>query len=402
MQRKCVSSVLSFFVCIVVLFCSILPAVALDDKYEIDELGMSLKIPKEYYVITRDSAQTDAVFSELSLDYSDTMTAFSNANIYLQAITEDKLLKITLSMTSDENSKAINNYSELTAVQRQEILDNFLSDSTYTSGVELKHSSIIFFDLALTQKNQDRTIYGYQCNTVVNGMNIDLTIQKDNEQLTADEIKIVTNIANTIDFDKIKDSNGLSFDWWRVLLWILVIVLAAVATQYLYRQYIKNNKAKQLLNRERRPLRNYSDMSDEDVILASVKDEETVTKSKDVLMSELGFDEQITEESFDELLGYKTTDYSNRASTDIEDIDINVKSKPEQSGVEYFEDSGDSIDKDDYFDSYFSTQEEKRGTVTKAISYVCMRAKQVAIHTGYFFTNLSRLISKKTGYNKKK
>lgn len=397
MHKKCVASCVSVLVCIVLMMLSVLPAVALDNKYEMDELGMSIKIPKEYYVITRESTEQDAVFADLGLDYNDTMTAFSAADIYLQAISEDRLLKVTLSMNSNENSKAINNYSQLTEAQRQTALDTFLSDSTYTSGKMIKHNGIIFFDLELLQKSQDMTIYGYQCHTVVNGMDINLTLQKGDEQLTADEIKVVTNIANSIDFDKIIDNKGIELDWWRILLWIVIIVALAFATQYLYKQYAKSSQEKLLKYRERRAQRDISKMSDEEVILASVKDDAPPEKSKDALMHELGFDtdDEITAEGFDRLLGYDTTEYSARTSTDVDSFDVSVKEKDLSHGVKYFEDSGDSInDRPDYFDSYFSEQEEKRSIITKVLSAIKMYAKHAVIHIGYFVTNLGRMLRK--------
>ena len=73
----------------------------------------------------------------------------------------------------------------------------------YTSGTEVKHNGNIYIDLRFSQKTPESTIYGYQFHTVVNGMNINLTMQKNKEDLTADEVKVITNIANSIKFNKI-------------------------------------------------------------------------------------------------------------------------------------------------------------------------------------------------------
>ena len=109
MHKKSFRNIFSLLVCVVLLLCSIFSVGAIDDKYEINELGLSIKLPKEYSVITTTTAQDDEVFSKLGLDYNETMTAFSAAHIYLQGVSEDQILKITLTGTSDKNSEAINN-----------------------------------------------------------------------------------------------------------------------------------------------------------------------------------------------------------------------------------------------------------------------------------------------------
>ena len=186
MCKKYFSALVSAFLCIVLLLSCSVSVAALDDKYTIDELKMSIKVPKEYIVITRDTEREDESFASLSLDYDETMTAFSTANIYMQALSDDAVLKVTLTSISDDNSKAINNYSDLSATERKQVLDAFMQNSSYTSGKELPRNGTIYFDMALTQQTEESTIYCYQCHTVVNGLNINLTLQKGEVELTAD------------------------------------------------------------------------------------------------------------------------------------------------------------------------------------------------------------------------
>lgn len=345
MRKRVFSVVLSIFLCVYIAFCGCASVLALDDKYTIDELGLSIKIPKEYIVITRTLEPTDEAFSKLMLDYNETMTAFSAAHVFLQAVSEDGLLKITLTETSDENSEAINNYSDLSSAERQKVLESFMTSGSYTSGVEVKHNSNIYFDLALTQTTQDSTIYCYQCHTVVNGMNVNLTLHKYSEELTRDEIKIVTDMADTISFDKIKRTSGPSFDWWRILLWIAILVAVAFVAKYFYGLYngYKHSKT------ERRPRRITSedDEYDEDVLINGSAEYKSESGNMHALLSELGLDDNYGEDeiTFDELLGYDTTDYKERANTELDTFDIKVKAKNRRSGVSYFEDSGKSIDK---------------------------------------------------------
>ena len=393
MRKRPLIAFSSLLVCLFVIFCSVLSVGAIDDKYTIDELGLSIKLPKEYTVVTRTTESGDEAFKKLNLDYNETMTAFTAANIYLQGVSDDGILKITLTQTSDKNSQAINNYSDLSSAERKTVLDAFLSDQMYTSGTEVKHNGNIYFDLNFAQKTRSGTIYGYQCHTVVNGMNINLTMQKSKEQLTADEIKVAVNVANSINFHKIKRSSGLAFDWWRILLWILVLVACALIAHYLYKFYTNMKKQKAQERRSRKRQVERSVMSEEDRLIEDLP-KESYSRSQ-ALFDDLGIDDDDFM-TLDEMLGYDTEDYHSRANTDLDSFNIDVKSKDSTQGVSFFEDEGENIDnKPDYFEDFFAKEEESRPVTTRAASSVLLNVKTFFRHLKYFSKNLYSSVSKK-------
>lgn len=386
-------------VCFVIIVCAAFSVGALDDSYRIDELGMSLKIPKEYVVITRETERGDEAFSKLNRDYDETMTAFDLDNIYLQAVSEEGL-RINLRQITDDNSKEINNYSDLSEAQREKALDTFLKNEACTSGVEIKHNDNIFFDLSVTQKSLSGDIYIYQCHTVINGMNIDLTLEKAKERLTADEIKIITNVANSMEFDEIYLKNGPSFEWWRFLLWIIILVAVAVIANYIYRIYNQNRKEKI----RSRPHRHDVDF-DKDNEVSTLVDEIPAheTRNKKSLLAQLGFDES-DEAAFDELLGYDNTDYHSRSNSEMDSFDIKVKGKNHKA-VSYFEDDNKEKSKNgDYFDDFFDEKASDSIQVKNEKKSFAFYLKDVLRHLRYFCINVWRLIfpSKKTKRNSRK
>lgn len=399
MRKAFISKFACLVMCVAVIMCSVFSVTALDDSYRIDELGMTLKIPKEYTVITRSTDKADPAFSRLSLDYDETMTAFYLDHVYLQAVSDDNGLKINLRQVTDENSKKINNYSDLNEAQRKQALNTFLENDMCESGVEIKHNDNIFFDLNVTQQSQSGVLYIYQCHTVINGMNIDLTLEKSKEALTADEIKVVTNIANSMEFDEIHLLNGPAFDWWRFLLWIVVLVVVAVVANYFYRRYNQNRKS----NVKNRRIHNYAD-SESDELPQSIAQQNGVSTSKKSLLSELGFDDDNNEATFDELLGYDKTDYHSRSNSQIEDFDIKVKGKNSKA-VSYFEeDTRHSSKNEDYFDAFFNDKDEvSRGKSDSPEGFIS-KLKSVFTHTRYFCINVWRLIfpSKKSKRKRRK
>lgn len=395
MRKRYFNTILSLVMCCVLLFSSVLSVAAIDDTYDIEEIGVTIKIPKEFTVITRTTERGDEAFATLDLDYDDTMTAFSAADIYLQAFSEGEVLKIELTQSSDENSQAVYDYNELSSAQRSVYLDVFLDDPNYTSGVEVKHNDSIYFDMNLKKKTNNGYIYAYQCHTVVNGMKIILSLEKSKEELTADEIKIITNIANNMSFDDVSGS-GLSFDWWRFLLWIVILVAIALIANYLFRQYNAKKRSKMDKRRERVRSKNRELMSEEDKLINGENDNKTSERTRK-LLSELGIDDLDDEyESFDQMLGYDSDDFFKRANTELDTFDIDVKGKDESSGMSYFEDEGQNIDdKADYFEDYFEEETDRRPAPKRAASSVALNAKVIARRCGYFKKNLSNKIKKK-------
>lgn len=349
-------------------------ASALDDTYRFDSLGMSVKFPKSYDVITLDTPRGDEVFKKVDLDYDETMTAFKAADIYLRAYDEEKTYQISMTVTKNENTVVVNNYSDLTSVERKSILDTILSDESVSSAVEIKHSGNIFFDSQRQTAVGDDTVYIHLSNTIINGMQIDLVLQKADEPITADEAKALTNAASSLSFDNIRRNTGPVFDWWRLLLCAVIIAALLVSVSFVYNQYNAANKRKL---EERRNSRRAD--------LTTLQGDEP----------EHAEARQLT---FEESLGYKDDEeFAERADADeMAGYDISVKEKDPTKGVAFFEDEGSGIDDGtDYFDTYFKEPVERRTMSQRFFSAIGSYLKIAVKHTGYFFKNLFKKISSK-------
>lgn len=349
-------------------------ASALDDTYRFDSLGMSIKFPKSDHVITLDTPRGDEVFSAVGLDYDETMTAFKAADIYLRAYDADKTYQISMTVTKDENTASVNNYADLTTADRKSILDTILADESVSSAVEVKRNSNIFFDSERQTTVGDETIYLNLSNTVINGMQIDLMLQKSDEPITADEAKALSSAASSLTFDKIRRNTGPVFDWWRLLLWVVILAAISVAVTVIYRRYNTANKRKL---EERRIRRASHPLTDE---LQAVEPAHAESEPM----------------TFEESLGYKDDEeFNRRAEADeMAGYDINVRERDPAKGISYFEDEGSSIDDGtDYFDTYFEEPAEKRTKSQRFFSALGTNIKLALKHTGYFFKNLFRKIA---------
>lgn len=363
MRHRSLRRIAAFLSALSMLFILALQTAALDDKYRFDELKMSVRVPKDYYVVTRNSDSDDDVFKELGLDYDETMIAFENSDIWLQAYSPDRTYWISLIATKTDESKTIKSYSDISAADRKGILENLKSDSTVTGGAEVKHGKYIFFDTEGQTASGGRTLYFERSNTVVGGTQVILSLQKYDDKITPEESTVLTTMAKSLEFD-----SGPRFDWWRLLLWVGILAAVAVALSILYRH---RNEANRRRLQERRRLR--------ELALA----EKTGEKLPD--------GEVVT---FEEALGYQDAEqYENRAATDLDTYDIKVEEKNPMQGVALFEDSGESIDDgSDYFDTYFSESVETRKGASRFFAKIWTYIKIGFKRLGYFFKNLKRAI----------
>lgn len=375
---------LSLAAALLLLVCTTLTASALDDTYRFDDFGFSVKVSKNYYVVTRDTPADDPVFAALKLNYNDTMSTFRAAGIYLRAYDPDGVFQLSLTVASDEKSRSVNNYSELSDAERKGIIDVLLAQPTVTAAYEVKHGGNIFIDSSRETTIGDDPLYINQCNTIINGLQIDLSLQKSKEVILPAEAKVLTAIASSMEFDTIVSAHsGPLFDWWRVLLWGLLLAALTVASSMAYKH--RNNVRRRRLEEWRRQ-RVEAEASAAEAQAADTPEEAAVDG------------EPLT---FDEALGYRDADrFSSRAATDLDTFDISVREKNPAGGISYFEDGGKSIDDraSDYFESYFREQTPRRSGISRLMSKIGAYIGIAFRHVGYFFKNLFRGV---TGKNKK-
>ena len=368
MRAQIIRRITMILLTAILLFGLVIHASALDDTYRFDEFGMSIKFPKNDYVITLNTPRGDEVFDKVKLDFDETITAFKAANIYLRAYDPEMVYQISMTINKSDDTAAINNYADLTSAERKSLIDAVQSDGSVSSAVEVKRNGNIFIDSARETTVDGETIYINQCNTVINGMQIDLTLQKTAEQITGEETKALSNAANSLSFDHVRRNTGPVFDWWRLLLWVLILAALAIAISVIYRHH---NAAKKRKLEERRSLRRKAAEAPEESEPAHAEEKEPMT--------------------FEESLGYKDDEeFAERAHADeMAGYDIKVRETDPNKGIAYFEDEGSSIDDGtDYFDTYFKEPTEQRPWYRRLGSAIATYVKMAANRIRRFFKNL--------------
>lgn len=243
MMRKGCRVFSAVFAVLMLLSVSCFSAFSAENHYYIKELNMNLDLPDNMVAITRESPETDRYFSLFGLDYTTTMNNFKSNNIYLQGMYEDSSKVFTVTMLSDENSKNVGNYSDLSDEQLLEVENSFLAEKEYTSCTVQRYNNYVFMQLQFKTQSDGQAVNATQCNTVIDGNNITLTLQPaKGGELTNEDYQTIDSILQSVEFD----GHGM-FEPQNLIanpaVWIVAIM--AIFIIVLFVLLIINNKIKE-------------------------------------------------------------------------------------------------------------------------------------------------------------
>ncbi|MDY2978128.1 MAG: hypothetical protein SOR90_11400, partial [Oscillospiraceae bacterium] len=177
-------------------------AFAANTTYELDELGMSIELPSNHVVFTRDIKANDTNLSAYGLTKDGMSSLMLERSIYLNAWDEDVNYEIIVTMV-DSPFEDYNQFSDTT-------LNGFVSalETEYASmGITFirsdlyQHSQAKFAKIYISQPNNGDTAYGLQYHTVYNGKAINITLQSYSGEIDSSREAIIQEIVDTIRFD---------------------------------------------------------------------------------------------------------------------------------------------------------------------------------------------------------
>lgn len=197
------SRIFKFLLSFCLAFC-LLPsyAFAANTTYELDELGMSIELPSNHVVFTRDIEANDPNLSAYGLTKEGMSSLMLERSIYLNAWDEDVNYEIIVTMV-DSPFEDYNQFSDTT-------LNGFVSalETEYASmGITFirsdfyQHSQAKFAKIYISQPNNGDTAYGLQYHTVYNGKAINITLQSYSGEIDSSREAIIQKIVDTIRFD---------------------------------------------------------------------------------------------------------------------------------------------------------------------------------------------------------
>lgn len=238
-MKKVFRILLSAVICSIVVCLGFFSVFSADNTYEVKDIGVTISLPDDMLTVTRDSKKTDPYFGKFKLDYSETMSDFTEGNIYLQSKKQDSSLTLTVTMTESEESININNYNDLSETELNSIKNSYENDKTYKSCATAKYNGNTYIYLTINTKSGKKTVQAQQANTVVGGKYYSVTLQAaKGKKLTEDNKNLMEDILTSL---SITESNFFN-DNKEIIIFSGVILLAAIVIIVFFVLLIKHFK----------------------------------------------------------------------------------------------------------------------------------------------------------------
>lgn len=247
MMKTVLKRVVTLAVCAVTVLCGVFACAGATNDYEIPQIDdMTLSMPDGMSAITRDSKSTDKYFSVFGIDYETTMKSFENGNIYLQGMDSMSSVILTVTMTKNENSENVANYAQLSSSELTNIRNNFLNSEEYKSCTTDQQEKVVWLVFDATAQSSDGNVKTFVANTVYDGMNINITMQRTEGDVTAVDYDTFSKIVSSVKFSDLPFSKGIIpyiIIGGGALIVILIILIIIFAIRIRKHKKAKKNNA---------------------------------------------------------------------------------------------------------------------------------------------------------------
>ena len=247
MMKTVLKRVVTLAVCAVTVLCGVFACAGATNDYEIPQIDdMTLSMPDGMSAITRDSKSTDKYFSVFGIDYETTMKSFENGNIYLQGMDSMSSVILTVTMTKNENSENVANYAQLSSSELTNIRNNFLNSEEYKSCTPDQQEKVVWLVFDATAQSSDGNVKTFVANTVYDGMNINITMQRTEGDVTAVDYDTFSKIVSSVKFSDLPFSKGIIpyiIIGGGALIVILIILIIIFAIRIRKHKKAKKNNA---------------------------------------------------------------------------------------------------------------------------------------------------------------
>jgi len=194
--------VLYLVVTMCLLLCSLsITSFAKNQTYVLDELGMSMAIPDEFVVFTRDIDDNDPNLTEYGLtkDYMETLML--NGNIYLNAWDSTVNHEIVVTMI-DSQFEDYNLFSDtMLTTMTSSFAEEYKAIGITVLDTDIyQHEQAKFYKVYISQPNNGVNVYGLQYHTVYDGKAINITMHSYNGVIDENDEAILKRIVDDTHF----------------------------------------------------------------------------------------------------------------------------------------------------------------------------------------------------------
>lgn len=177
-------------------------------EYRINKYDITVSIPDEYSVITRDTPSSDPVFQALGTSKSAVNSYFEKSNIYLNAIIPETGEEIVFSITNN----SLSSFSDLGETALAALVPT-IKKPYIDSGLDIYKDTIYKNDQAafivFYVFYSSQSMYGLQYYTIVNKNAVSVTLHSY-ERINRNHEKLLLNVIDSMNFgiDSLTESDN--------------------------------------------------------------------------------------------------------------------------------------------------------------------------------------------------
>lgn len=176
----------------------VIPARAASEEYVVSEMGISLDIPDEYIVFTRDMDKSDAALSDYGISKDELMEQFTAGNIYLNAVLPDGNEEIVVTMEENIISE-FNGLGETSLLMLASTLkDGYEEYGISVSSYDIYHHPQLEF-IRIYFNTTDKTAYGLQYYTIYGGQAMNFTMRSYDGPISGSQERTIQNVVDSVD-----------------------------------------------------------------------------------------------------------------------------------------------------------------------------------------------------------
>ena len=176
----------------------VIPARAASEEYVVSEMGISLDIPDEYIVFTRDMDKSDAALSDYGISKDELMEQFTAGNIYLNAVRPNGNEEIVVTMEENIISE-FNGLGETWLLTLASTLkDGYEEYGISVSSYDIYHHPQLEF-IRIYFNTTDKTTYGLQYYTIYGGQAMNFTMRSYEGPISGSQERTIQNVVDSVE-----------------------------------------------------------------------------------------------------------------------------------------------------------------------------------------------------------
>ena len=176
------------------------------DTIRLEELGLQIDVPSEYYVITRNMAPDDPALSVFDMD-SDQVTKLLESNdMYLDLLNNDDKFELTLTM-AENAERTLNQFDEDTLESLEETLaEQYDSAGLTVNSIEhFTQDSTVFFQIYVSGEQDGNPLQLLRYYTVHNYQTLVMDLQYWGNAIPESYEKLAKGMVSSIRFDQVDE-----------------------------------------------------------------------------------------------------------------------------------------------------------------------------------------------------